>query len=90
MVNFLFVGNFNEYNELIPELKNKVISYFGTRMVISNCPESPGLYLKEMPSSEDVEYLTNLIKESGSQCLSIILLDSTESFGYVNILEFKK
>lgn len=71
MKSLLFLGTYTDLNQVVPNLKNKLIEYFGYRMVAEEAEDFPALVLTDC-SDKDLEYINQLLSATD---VSVAVID---------------
>lgn len=81
MITLIFLASYSEAN-LIPPLKETLITYFGTRNIEERYDEFPVLVVKEL-TTEDRTAISSAVEKLNSQSVQVIISEKKLNSDYI-------
>ena len=81
MITLIFLASYGEAN-LIPNLKETFITYFGTRNIENSYDEFPILVVKELTADDRIA-ITSAVERLNSQSVQVIISEKKLNNDYI-------
>lgn len=80
-----------ESAHLVPQLRDELLSYLGSRMAKTQDPSFPTIYVERQLDEDDFKYIDHVLSETYDNKLAVIFAEEGAVIddGYKNIIKLK-